>query len=164
MVEEKRERVEWELERLGETYLPQDGSMDAHLESRGLTPVRKSVTALEFLRRPEVDYDTALALGLGDQGLDEESRRQVEIEAKYRDYIARQNREVERIRRLEERFISGDIEYAEVRGLSNEARDNLSKFLPLTVGQASRVPGVGTSDISLLLVHLERKKERARAI
>ena len=164
MVEEKRDRVARELGRLGGTYLPQDGSMDARLESRGLAPVRKAVTAAEFLRRPEVDYNTALALGLGDWELNEECRSQVEIEAKYREYIARQSREVERIRRLEEQPISGDVDYAEVRGLSNEAKDNLSKFLPLTVGQASRVPGVGTSDISLLLVHLERKRERVKAV
>ena len=164
VVEEKRERVERELGRLGGTYLPQDGSMDAHLESRGLAPVRKAVTTLEFLRRPEVDYDTALALGLGDRELDEECRSQVEIEAKYRDYIARQSREVERIRKLEQRPIPSGVDYEGVRGLSNEARDNLSKFLPLTVGQASRVPGVGTSDLSLLLVHLERGRDKARTI
>ena len=162
MVEEKRERVARELGRLGGTYLPQDGSMDTHLESRGLAPVRKAVTTLEFLRRPEVDYDTALALGLGDRELDEECRSQVEIEAKYRDYIARQSREVERISKLEQRPIPSGVDYGEVRGLSNEARDNLSKFLPLTVGQASRVPGVGTSDLSLLLVHLERGRDRER--
>ena len=162
MVEEKRERVAQELGRLGGTYLPQDGSMDTYLESRGLAPVRKAVTTLEFLRRPEVDYDTALALGLGDRELDEECRSQVEVEAKYRDYIARQSREVERIRKLELRPIPSGVDYTEVRGLSNEARDNLSKFLPLTVGQASRVPGVGTSDLSLLLVYLERRRGKAR--
>ena len=164
MVEEKRERVARELRRLGGTYLPQDGSMDTHLESRGLAPVRKAVSTLEFLRRPEVDYDTALALGLGDRELDEECRSQVEIEAKYRDYIARQSREVERISKLEQRPIPSGVDYGEVRGLSNEARDNLSKFLPLTVGQASRVPGVGTSDISLLLVHLERERDKVTAV
>ena len=164
MVEEKREKVAQELGRLGGTYLPQDGSMDTYLESRGLAPVRKAVTTLEFLRRPEVDYDTALALGLGDRELDEECRSQVEVEAKYRDYIARQSREVERIRKLELRPIPSSVDYAEVRGLSNEARDNLTKFLPLTLGQASRVPGVGTSDLSLLLVHLERRRDKARVI
>ena len=163
-VEEKRERVARELGRLGGTYLPQDGRMDTYLESRGLAPVRKAVTTLEFLRRPEVDYDTALALGLGDRELDEECRSQVEVEAKYRDYIARQSREVERIRKLEQRPIPSGVDYTEVRGLSNEAWENLSKFLPLTVGQASRVPGVGTSDLSLLLVHLERRRDRARAV
>ena len=164
IVEEKRERVARELGRLDGTYLPQDGSMDTHLESRGLAPVRKAVTTLEFLRRPEVDYDTALALGLGDRELNEECRSQVEIEAKYRDYIARQSREVERIQKLEQRPIPSGVDYGEVRGLSNEARDNLSKFLPLTVGQASRVPGVGTSDLSLLLVHLERRRDKAKAV
>ena len=104
-VEEKRAGVTREMERLGKTYLPQDGSIDPHLVSIGLTPVRKAVTGLEFLRRPEVGYQTAVELGLGDEGLGEEEREQVEIEAKYQDYIERQGREVERIRRLEQRPI-----------------------------------------------------------
>ncbi len=162
-VEEKRSRVTREMERLGKTYLPQDGSIDPHLVSIGLTPVRKAVTGMEFLRRPEVGYQTAVELGLGDEGLGEEEREQVEIEAKYQDYIERQGREVERIRRLEQRPIPQDVDYGEIKGLSNEARENLGRFVPLTVGQASRVPGVRTSDISLLLVHLERGRERVEA-
>ncbi len=162
MVERKRARVTREMERLGKTYLPQDGSIDPHLVSIGLTPVRKAVTGLEFLRRPEVGYQTAVELGLGDEGLGEEEREQVEIEAKYQDYIERQGREVERIRRLEQRPIPQDVDYRTIKGLSNEARENLRRFVPLTVGQASRVPGVRTSDISLLLVHLERGRERVK--
>ena len=159
-VEEKRRRVDRELERLGETYLPQNGSLDAQLESRGFAPVRRAVSALDFLKRPEVGYDAALSLGLGDPSLDEACREQVEIEAKYRDYIERQGREVERIRKLERRPIPGGTDYSLLRGLSHEARDNLTRFLPLTVGQASRVPGVTVSDVSLLLVHLEREQGR----
>ena len=162
VVETKRARVTREMERLGKTYLPQDGSIDPQLVGLGLTPVRKAVTGLEFLRRPEVGYRTAVELGLGDEGLGEEEREQVEIEAKYQDYIERQGREVERIRRLEQRPVPQDVDYGEIKGLSNEARENLTRFVPLTVGQATRVPGVRTSDVSLLLVHLERSRERAK--
>ena len=159
-VERKRARVSREMERLGKTYLPQDGSIDRQLAGFGMAPVRKAVTGLEFLCRPEVGYRTAVELGLGDEGLGEEEREQVEIEAKYQDYIERQGREVERIRRLEQRPVPQDVDYGEIKGLSNEARENLARFVPLTVGQATRVPGVSTSDVSLLLVHLERKKDR----
>ena len=162
MVERKRARVTREMERLGRTYLPQDGSIDPQLVGLGLTPVRKAVTGLEFLRRPEVGYKTAVKLGIGDEGLGEEEREQVEIEAKYQDYIERQASEVERIRRLEQRPIPRDVDYGEIKGLSNEARENLTRFVPLTVGQASRVPGVRTSDVSLLLVHLERSRARVK--
>lgn len=164
-VEGKRTRVAREMERLGKTYLPQDGSIDRQLAGLGMTPVRKAVSGMEFLRRPEVGYETAveLGLGLGDEGLGKEEREQVEIEAKYQDYIARQAGEVERIRRLEQRPIPRDLDYGEIKGLSNEARDNLTRFTPLTVGQASRAPGVRTSDVSLLLVHLERSRDRVRA-
>ena len=144
-MEDKRARVTREMERLGKTYLPQDGSIDPHLVSIGLTPVRKAVTGLEFLRRPEVGYQTAVELGLGDEGLGEEEREQVEIEAKYQDYIERQGREVERIRRLEQRPIPHDVVYGEIKGLSNEARENLRRIRAADGGAG--FPGTGGQDV-----------------
>ncbi|MEE9248693.1 MAG: tRNA uridine-5-carboxymethylaminomethyl(34) synthesis enzyme MnmG, partial [Dehalococcoidia bacterium] len=155
-VERKRHEVARELERLARSHVPQNGPFKEMLETYGLGPVNKGLTALEFLRRPEVDYERAVALGLGDPLLDPETRSQVEIEAKYQSYIVRQMREVERIRRMEERSLPEDIDYREVTGLSNEARDNLQRFRPLTVGQASRIAGISPSDLGVLLVYLER--------
>lgn len=161
-VERKRHEVARELERLARSHVPQNGPFKEVLETYGLGPVNKGLTALEFLRRPEMDYERAVALGLGDPQLDPETRSQVEIEAKYQSYIVRQMREVERIRSMEERSLSEDIDYLEVTGLSNEARDNLQRFRPLTVGQASRVAGITPSDLGVLLVYLERKGNARR--
>ncbi|MCH8090373.1 MAG: tRNA uridine-5-carboxymethylaminomethyl(34) synthesis enzyme MnmG [Chloroflexi bacterium] len=158
-VEGKRHDVARELERLARSHVPQIGPFKEMLETYGLGPVNKGLTALEFLRRPEVDYEKTVALGLGDPLLDPETRSQVEIEAKYQSYIVRQMREVERIRRMEERALSEDIDYREVTGLSNEARDNLQRFRPLTVGQASRIAGITPSDLGVLLVYLERRRK-----
>jgi tRNA uridine 5-carboxymethylaminomethyl modification enzyme len=158
-VERKRQEVARELERLARNHVPQNGPFKEMLETYGLGPVNKGLTALEFLRRPEVDYEKTVALGLGDPLLDPEARSQVEIEAKYQSYIVRQMQEVERIHRMEERALSEDIDYREVTGLSNEARDNLQRFRPLTVGQASRIAGVSPSDLGVLLVYLERRRK-----
>ena len=157
-VERKREQVASELKRLTVTRVPLNGGFAETLRAYDLPPVAKAITALEFLRRPQVDYRIIMALGLGDPALDAETGSQVEIEAKYESYIANQMREVERIRKLEQRALPEDIDYEEVSGLSNEAREKFQKFRPLTVGQASRIGGVTPSDVSVLLVHLERRK------
>ncbi|MFQ5934456.1 MAG: tRNA uridine-5-carboxymethylaminomethyl(34) synthesis enzyme MnmG, partial [Dehalococcoidia bacterium] len=162
-MDRKRESIARELRRLESMHLPQNGELKKTLEVYGLPPVTRSTSALELLRRPQVDYTTMGALGLADSALDYSTGEQVEIEAKYESYIARQMREVERIARLEERPIPQDIDYAEVTGLSTESREKLQRFRPMTVGQASRIGGVTPSDMSVLMVHLERRRERAVA-
>ena len=156
--EGKRDRISQELQRLSSVYLPLNGQFKGMLEGYGLPPVSRTVTALEFLRRPQVDYRNMTVLGLGDPDLDPESSEQVEIQAKYESYIERQLKEVERIARLEKRPIPLDIDYDEVTGLSNEGRDKLQRFHPSTVGQASRIGGVTPSDMGVLMVHLERRR------
>ena len=157
-VENKRDRISGELQRLSANYVPQNGSLGDLLASYGLAPVTRSTSSLEFLRRPEVDYPMMLSLDLGDPDLEPRTAEQVEIEAKYESYIDRQLKEVERIARLEGRSIAGDIDYQDIVGLSNESREKLDRFRPMTVGQASRISGVTPSDMSVLMVHLERHK------
>ena len=86
----------------------------------------------------------------------------MEIEAKYAGYIAKQQRQVERVKRLEGRPIPAEFDYEALVGLRNEARQKLIHFRPSTVGQAARIQGVNPADISLLLVHLEKKEIRKR--
>jgi tRNA uridine 5-carboxymethylaminomethyl modification enzyme len=81
---------------------------------------------------------------------------QVEIEAKYAGYIIKQQVEVARFRRLEDRRIPSDLDYAALSGLRAEARQKLAAVRPATVGQATRLAGVNPADVSVLLVHLKR--------
>ena len=81
----------------------------------------------------------------------------VELDIKYEGYIQRQNQEVERFQRLENRRIPPDFDYNSIEGLSNEARQKLAAIKPLSVGQASRIAGVRVSDIALLTLYLDRK-------
>ncbi|MEM7020251.1 MAG: tRNA uridine-5-carboxymethylaminomethyl(34) synthesis enzyme MnmG, partial [Pseudomonadota bacterium] len=87
---------------------------------------------------------------------DEKVAEQVEIQAKYSGYIDRQHEEVARNRRNEETRLPLDIDYVNVRGLSNEVRQKLLQHKPATIGQASRISGVTPAAISLLLVHLKK--------
>ena len=82
---------------------------------------------------------------------------QVSIETKYEGYIVKQQQQVERVQRLESKAIPPDFDYDQIPGLRNEARLKLDHFRPSTVGQAGRIAGVNPADISILLVHLEKK-------
>jgi len=142
-VEAKKEVIAKEIKRLGKTFFsPGEG---AH-----------SLSALEFLCRPQVSYQTLLSLGLGSTDLAQEVMEQVEIEVNYRGYIEKQRKEVERMHRLEEWRILPDIDYDSLVGLRFEACQKLSRFRPATLGQASRIDGVTPADIAILLVHMER--------
>ncbi|MFA5975709.1 MAG: tRNA uridine-5-carboxymethylaminomethyl(34) synthesis enzyme MnmG [Elusimicrobiota bacterium] len=88
----------------------------------------------------------------------EKVRQQVEIQVKYEGYLKRQQSEINRFVRMERRQIPSSIDYDGMTGLLTEARQKLKAVRPASVGQASRIPGVTPSDISLLLVHLQRAR------
>jgi tRNA uridine 5-carboxymethylaminomethyl modification enzyme len=157
-VEAKRQAVQMELARLGSlTISPNSGNREK-LVALGLEPLTEGVNALQFLRRPEVNYRAIEVLAPPPHPLLPAEVEQVEIEAKYAGYIAKQQRQVERMKRLESWRIPTAFDYDTVVGLRNEARQKLVHFRPATVGQAGRIQGVNPADISLLLVHLERRK------
>jgi hypothetical protein len=84
-------------------------------------------------------------------------QEQVGIEVKYEGYIAKQQQQVERMRRLESKTIPANFDYEAITGLRTEARHKLKQFQPATVGQAGRIAGVNPADISILLIHLEKR-------
>jgi tRNA uridine 5-carboxymethylaminomethyl modification enzyme len=155
-VERKRQAVERELERLKDTWLKPTAEVNARLADLRLAPLEDGVNALQFLRRPEVTYDVIETLSPAPCPLSSEIVQQVTIEAKYAGYIEKQRRQVERMKRLEERPIPQGFDYARIVGLRNEAREKLMRFRPINVGQASRIHGVNPTDVSILLIHLER--------
>ncbi len=144
-VEKKRNAIAQELERLSKSYITS-------------AETGRSVSALEFLRRPEVSYQTLVSQGLGSPGLNSEAAEQVEIEAKYEGYIQRQRAEVARMARLEQRQIPEEFDYDAITGLRYEARHKLKLFRPATLSQASRIDGVTPADMAILMVHLERAR------
>lgn len=155
-VESRRQAVQTELERLESlTISPNSGNREK-LTALGLEPLTDGVNALQFLRRPQVSYQAIQSLVPPPRPLSPAEVEQVEIEAKYAGYIAKQQRQVERMKRLETRVIPQGFDYEVVRGLRTEARQKMAHFRPATLGQAARIQGVNPADISLLLVHLEK--------
>ena len=95
---------------------------------------------------------------------DDEVNEQLEIELKYAGYIDRQTAEIARVEKEGERMIPEDLDYADIRGLSNEVVQKLQDSRPETVAQAGRIPGVTPAAVSLLLIALKKRSgERARA-
>ncbi len=155
-VETRRCQIAAELARLEKTFLsPKNGSADV-LTELGIAPIKDGVNAKKFLRRPEVTYDILAKLSPPPEPLPLDVVQQVTIETKFEGYLAKQQGQVERMRRLETRAIPADIDFYPIEGLRLEAKEKLTKFRPATVGQASRIAGVNPADISVLLIYLER--------
>ena len=118
--------------------------------------------ALDLLRRPELDYAKLMTVPALGPGVDDaDVAEQVEIEAKYSGYLARQREDIARQQRHAHTAIPDDFDYARVRGLSTETLQKLQRVRPQTVGQAQRIPGMTPAAISLLLVHLVKRRGAA---
>ena len=162
----KRAAVEHEMQRLTQAVVhPQQ--VDARLLGKLGGPLAREAHAIELLRRPEICFDDlqqATSAQAQDWQLDErlceQVKLQVDVQAKYSGYLKRQNEEIDRQVRHEEMRLPPDLNYTEVSGLSNEARQRLMDVRPETLGQAARIPGLTPAAVSLLLVHL-RKRDRA---
>jgi tRNA uridine 5-carboxymethylaminomethyl modification enzyme len=161
-VQLRRRAVEGELHRLAATWLrPGEGGPNQWLRAHGWPELTDGANALQFLRRPEVDYELLAGLVPPPEPLPPGAAEQVEIEAKYAGYIEKQQVEVARFRRLEDRRIPSDLDYEGLSGLRTEAREKLAAVRPATVGQATRLAGVNPADVSVLLVHLKRLEPAA---
>jgi tRNA uridine 5-carboxymethylaminomethyl modification enzyme len=128
----------------------------------GVTLLRNSrvdgIPADDWLRRPENDFEKLRAHLPVAAVITNNVATQIEIRIKYEGYIARQDKQIERFAKLEGKLIPLNIDYARVTGLRNEARQKLIKFTPRSLGQALRISGITPADVTLLAVHLERRR------
>ncbi len=154
----KRDAVAVELERLHGTRIT-PSMVAAHDTERVFGQALEREYALaDLLRRPNVSYASLHTLAASGAPVDDAMvAEQVEVTIKYAGYIDRQHDEIARHLAQETLRIPPDLDYADVRGLSTEARQKLAKGQPETVGQAARISGMTPAAISLLLVHLKRR-------
>jgi len=159
----KREAIEREQQRLAATWMRPQAVPEAEAVRVLGQPLGREYSLMELLRRPDVSYEQLMTLPGAGPGVDDPRvAEQLDIQAKYSGYIARQRDEIERARRYEELVLPADLDYSKVQGLSAEVRQKLAAQRPATLGQASRIPGVTPAAISLLLVHL-KKQDRVLA-
>ena len=154
---EKREAIEREQQRLRATVL-QPTAVSVEDSQRVFGDVlSREYKLYDLLRRPNVTYAALTRLPtVGEPVADEKVAEQVEIQCKYAGYIDRQQEEIHKQRRNEETRLPDSLDYALVRGLSNEVRQKLQNQRPVTLGQAARIPGITPAAISLLLVYLKK--------
>lgn len=135
------------------------------LEAAGTTPLRQGVKLIDLVLRPQLDM-TLLQQMVNplkefiEQNIEEERRQEIveaaEIMMKYQGYIEREQLVAEKLHRLENIKLGDKFDYDNIKALSTEARQKLTRLKPQTIAQASRIPGISPSDINILLLMLGR--------
>ncbi|MFT7528689.1 MAG: tRNA uridine 5-carboxymethylaminomethyl modification enzyme, partial [Arenicella sp.] len=160
---------------LQETWLRPNTPQAEQLASVLQTPLSREYRLAEILKRPEVTIQNLVSLlsdsefekselsdggvndvEAADVGFEPRVLEQAEINAKYSGYLSRQQDEIDKASKNEATHLPDDMNFSDVRGLSNEACEKLQDHHPATIGQASRISGITPAAISLLLVHLKR--------
>jgi tRNA uridine 5-carboxymethylaminomethyl modification enzyme len=153
---DKREAIEKEQQRLAEMNIPPDSTYAEAFAEKLDKPLSRNYKAANLLRRPEIDYAGLTEIIGEGENVTPSVAEQVEVQAKYSGYLDRQLDEIAKTKRHQKTAIPNVIDYATVRGLSNEVQQKLADHRPETIGQAGRIPGVTPAAISLLMVHLKK--------
>lgn len=157
--QEKMSRIHKEIERLETIRFTPKHEINEMIEQAGSSKLHEGISAKELLQRPQIDY-FMIKDYIEDAHLSYEEEKRVTILIKYKGYIDKAIRQVEKQIKMEEKQIPLDIDYNEILNLSLEAKQKLSEIRPLTVAQASRISGINPADISVLLIHLKQKYQR----
>jgi tRNA uridine 5-carboxymethylaminomethyl modification enzyme len=156
----KQEAIAAERHRLDTIRLKASDPQAPALVAQTGAAIKGSITLAELLRRPGFHASDLMCHGLAAPGLARDVAEAVEIDIKYSGYLARQQQQIEQLRKQEHRPIPVGIDYASIATLSREAREKLAVVQPATVGQASRVAGVSQADLTALLLWLELERRR----
>lgn len=157
----KREVVDQELGRLEETYIHPNTEASKTLNAKLKSPINREYSMADLIRRPELTYGDVASLK-GTPVIDTTTADHIETRVKYAGYIARQQDEIDRLKRHENTLIPSDFDFTEVSGLSNEICQKLSDIKPTNIARAGRIQGVTPSALSLLLVYLRRQSNTAQ--
>ena len=154
-LEAKLHLVEEQAELLRSVQVKPDRTMNGLIRSRGGSEMREVTTAAKLLKRPEINMDDLVCLGIIVPDMDPYVVRQIEIQLKYEGYIDRQRREANQFQRMEKVLIPEDLDYDNVEGLSRELRESLKSVRPRSLGQVSRMPGITPAAMSALMVRIK---------
>ncbi len=149
-----------EIKRLENTTAAPSEKLNELLVSRETSPVTTGIREINLLRRPQVGYDMIRQIDPDCPDLDQSIIEQIEIEIKYEGYIQKQLKQVEQVKKLENKLLPTDFDYTGLTGLRLEAQEKLNKIKPLNIGQASRISGVSPADISVLLIWLATNRNK----
>ena len=156
--EDKQLMIQQELERLDSTFIHPKTEPAQMLDGKLTTPLTREYSMADLVRRPELSYSDVAGLK-GERVLDSAIAEHIETRVKYAGYIARQQDDIDRLKRHENTPIPAGFDFSKVSGLSNEICQKLTQNQPSNIARASRIQGVTPSALSLLLVYLRRSSE-----
>ncbi len=151
----KKQQIEEVYKILKETRITPKEDINQYLESIGSSKLKDGINLYDLLKRPEIKIDNIKKFI--DLNYDKEVLEQVEINIRYEGYIAKANKDAEKMLSLETKKIPEDIDYDKIPNIASEAKQKLSEIRPTSLGQASRISGVNPADISILMVYLKRR-------
>lgn len=154
---EKKSKIDEAKSLLGSIRLKPTGETIRMLQELNIEGIKNPVTLEELLKKPGVTIETLKRIEGSLSEIGEDIAYQVELDVKYRGYTDRQQDVVRKMKRLEDSKIPYDTKYEEVSGLSREVIERFSKIRPLSLGQASRIPGATPASITALMVHFKKK-------
>lgn len=162
LFEQKQAAIDAEKQRLETVRLKASDPAATAVAAATGAGINGSITLADLLRRPGLHGEDLVRLGLADRDLPIDVRDGAEIDIKYSGYLARQEQQIERVRRQLERAIPAGVDYVAIGTLSAEAREKLAAIQPRSLGQASRIPGVSPADVNALLLWLELQRRRGQ--
>lgn len=158
----KQEQIAGEIDRMKHTRLRPTAVINEKMTALASAPLSGGISLGELLARPELTYENITVLDADRPQLPSEVTEAVGIELRYAGYIKLENQRIEKFRQLEQRTLPANLDYHAINGLRIEAKDKLSRYRPLSVGQAGRISGVSPADIQVLLVYIEAAKKRRK--
>ena len=158
---EKERQIAEETKRVEHTNIGASKEVQSFLEAHNSTILKTGTTLGELIRRPELNYEMLGEIDESRPQLSESVQEQVNINIKYEGYIKRQLKQVSQFKKLESKKIPEHIDYDDISGLRIEAKQKLKLYMPMSIGQASRISGVTPADISVLLIYMEQYGRRS---
>ncbi len=156
----KQEAIEAEKQRLESVRLKVSDPVAPAVAEETKAAIKGSITLADLLRRPGFHSGDLVRHGLAEAELPLDVREGAEIDIKYSGYLARQQQQIDQLKKQAERRIPEGIDYEQIGTLSREAREKLSAIAPSNLGQASRIPGVSHADVTALMLWLELDSRR----
>lgn len=134
------------------------------LSAAGSAPLAHAVKIVDLARRHDIQLAELLKAANAGDGLDAEALVTADLEIKYAGYFERERAQADRMRRMGDFVLDSDLDYAEMRSLSFEARQKLGHLRPHSLAQASRIPGVSPSDLQNLVIEIGRRRRLAATL
>lgn len=147
-----------EIDRLKNVIITGKRETNEFLAKLNSAELKKATSLYELIKRPELDYWNISPLDPDRPDLLLHVQEEINIQSKYEGYIVKEKEKINQFRKLEKRVLPDNIDYMQIKGLRIEAQQKLTKFRPLSLGQASRISGVSPADINVLQIYLEMRK------